>query len=343
MDFSLYNTGDIKGELAKLYNSSRNGRSYFNPAGLTYRPSKYGAQYLLNKDILQKTTTPNVTNVSADGKDDGKISFKEKMKNFGVGLVAPIKKMFSSPKNIAITALSIAGGAALIALTGGAAAPVMVALGIAGGGIQIGKGIYKQVNAKTDAEAQQAWQQMGSGTFTVGVSAAGAKASLKAAGISNAKNTSVLSAIGQCFKSLPSNISKSFKTAGQNISGIITSVKSSAANSKNLNPDVIDVEYKIVDAPETGAAQLVSKIPDSTKPLALNAPNEKPMLPPGPNYLKITGSEQKLLLEAPKPQEIHNTTEIIKPAAIHNEIPKPGFLGKIKNVFKLFGFFTSEK
>ena len=58
--------------------------------------------------------------------------------------------MFSSPKNIAITALSALGAAALIVLTGGAAAPVMVGAGIIGGGLQIAKGIKKQTLSSTD-------------------------------------------------------------------------------------------------------------------------------------------------------------------------------------------------
>ena len=64
-----------------------------------------------------------------------KISGKEKLVNFGKGIVSPVTIMFKSPKNFAIGALGIAGSGLLIAATGGAIAPVMVAAGVVGGGI----------------------------------------------------------------------------------------------------------------------------------------------------------------------------------------------------------------
>ncbi len=182
---------------------------------------RYGTVPKTQKDSY----TPSNTQ---DGKDDGKISFKEKLKNFGKGLIAPVKTMFSSPKNIALTALSVAGGAALIALTGGAAAPLFVAAGAAAGAIQIGKGIYKQATAKTDEQARKAWQGMGSGTFTLGVSALGAKSALKASGVENAKNMNIFQALGKCIKDTPKNISAGLKNISvkmPKLSGIFAGLK----------------------------------------------------------------------------------------------------------------------
>ena len=75
-----------------------------------------------SKDTYTKAPaeTNNVQNKNSA--DDGKISFKEKIVNFGKGLIAPIKSIFASPKNMAITAVTVAASAALIAVTGGAAA-----------------------------------------------------------------------------------------------------------------------------------------------------------------------------------------------------------------------------
>ena len=211
VDTNLCNFTD---DIMDIWAARRAEKQYFPDSALSGK---------INKDTLQKTTEvkPNVQNpngeksvATSDGKDDGKISFTEKMKNFGEGLVKPIKTIFSSPKNMVITAASIAGGAALIALTGGAAAPVMVAAGLAGGTVQVGKGIYRQLNAKTDNEARLAWQDMGSGTFTIGASAAGAKSSLKAAKVDGAKNMSTMKALGKCLVDLPKNI----KTSINNIS-----------------------------------------------------------------------------------------------------------------------------
>ena len=185
---------------------------------------------------VTKKNNPKQTNVIQDkievskpadkntNLDDGKISFKEKVKNFGKGLVAPIKNIFASPKNIAITAATALGCAALIGITGGAAAPVLVAAGLIGGGVQIIKGIQKQAKATTDAQAEQAWQDMGSGTFTVGVSALGAKSSLKAAG-TDVTGMSALKAAGKCITDVPKNISTGFSTAKANIANFATGLK----------------------------------------------------------------------------------------------------------------------
>ena len=188
---------------------------------------------------LQSYNLKSDVYLSKDGMDDGKISFGEKLVNFGKGLVAPIKNIFSSPKNIAITALSALGAAALIVITGGAAAPVMVGAGIICGGVQIAKGIQKQSNAVTDAQAAEAWKDMGSGTFTVGASVAGAKASLKAVGV-NTQGMSAMKAAGKCLTDLPKYAKTAYQTGSANISKIIASIKKPTVHVNNDN--VIYVE-----------------------------------------------------------------------------------------------------
>lgn len=258
----------------------------------------------INKDTLQKTTEvkPNVQNpngeksvATSDGKDDGKISFTEKMKNFGEGLVKPIKTIFSSPKNMVITAASIAGGAALIALTGGAAAPVMVAAGLAGGTVQVGKGIYRQLNAKTDNEARLAWQDMGSGTFTIGASAAGAKSSLKAAKVDGAKNMSTMKALGKCLVDLPKNIKTSINNISLKFSAnSVTNVPGESTSSiptpsqqpadvtpeSTLTPNVsskttVDVVPEVNANPTVSSNEIVDVIPESKLNVAV--PSSQPV------------------------------------------------------------------
>ncbi len=172
--------------------------------------------------------------VCKDGRDDGKISFSEKLANFGKGLVAPIKNIFASPKNMAISALTVAAGAGLIALTGGMAAPVMVAIGLIGGGAHIVSGLYKQSTATTDAQAAQAWQQVGSGTFTVGVSAIGAKSSLKTAGVENTSNMTTWQACVNCLKNAPRFFSEAVTTASPKVSAFMSSLKKTSP--KNTSP-----------------------------------------------------------------------------------------------------------
>ncbi len=201
---------------------------------------------------MEAKSSDSFKKVVKNPEDDGKISFKEKIINFGKGIIKPIKTMFSSPKNIAITAVSALAAAGIIAATGGAAAPVMVAAGLIGGAVQIGKGIYRQIKAKTDDEARNAWQDIGSGTFSVGVSALGAKGALKAAKVSNVKDMSFGSAILKCIKDLPSNLVKSFKTASFKISSIFGKTKPPVVlEIKALPPHVESSEMKLLPAPES--------------------------------------------------------------------------------------------
>lgn len=141
--------------------------------------------------------------------DDGKISGKEKCKNFfkGVGnffkgMVCDENGKFSWKRTLTTVAVA-AGAVALTVATGGAATPFLVAAGATMGAVQVGKGAYKAATAKTDAEAAAAWQEIGSGTTAVIGSVAGAKGALKAAGKPVPQGnavTSSLKATGECFK-----------------------------------------------------------------------------------------------------------------------------------------------
>lgn len=154
-------------------------------------------------------------------KDDGKISFKDKAKNFLKGIISPITTMFSSPKNLIIGAGAIAAGGLLLVATGGALAPVLVAGGIIGGGLQLGIGIYKASSAKTDDEAKDAWQNIGAGTSSVLMSSAGAKSALKASG-ANTEGMSFFKSVLECFKQTPKLIKNSFHsfTSGSALTNI---------------------------------------------------------------------------------------------------------------------------
>ncbi|MBS4760376.1 MAG: hypothetical protein KHX03_06730 [Clostridium sp.] len=156
-----------------------------------------------------QTQAPQMPSAAKDGKDDGKISWKSKLKNFGKGIGNFFKGMvcdengkFSWKRTL--TTVGVAAGAvALTVATGGAATPFLVAAGATMGAVQVGKGAYKAATAKTDAEAEQAWQEIGSGTTAVVGSIAGAKGALKSAGVAVPKGnaiTSSLKATGECFK-----------------------------------------------------------------------------------------------------------------------------------------------
>ncbi|MGM9993796.1 MAG: hypothetical protein ACI37R_03595 [Candidatus Avigastranaerophilus sp.] len=190
----------------------------------------------IDKDTLEKQGC-------TDGKDDGKITFGEKVKNFAKGIIAPVTTMFKSPKNFLIGAGMIAGTAALIAATGGAAAPVLAAAGVIGGGIQIGINANKAKNAATDIQAKEAWQGMGTGTTAVVGSAIGAKSALKASG-SDTSKMGIIKSTFECIKQAPANLKKSvdaFKTGA-----FITNLRS-ALHIKSKTSETSNVKQKLTE------------------------------------------------------------------------------------------------
>lgn len=203
--------------------------------------------------------------------DDGKISTADKVKSFLKGVVSPVTSMFSSPKNFAIGALSMAAGAALIVATGGAAAPLFVAAGLVGGTIQFAKSAYGAAVATTDDEARAAWQGMGTGAGAVAGSVAGSKTALNAAGVNTAK-TGIFTSVVECFKAIPSCLSKSFNSFSSgaalvNLKSALGIKSQATANNSKTNsaPDTPDVNIQ-----NKGATSLGS---DDISPSAANTAN----------------------------------------------------------------------
>ncbi|MBE7704203.1 MAG: hypothetical protein E7Z90_00150 [Cyanobacteria bacterium SIG29] len=128
-----------------------------------------------------------------DGKDDGKIGFwgalGNAIKGVGKTIVNGVKGMFTNKEgkfSLGKTLLSIGTVALCIAVPAVGVAACVV--GGTMGAIQVGKGIHKAATAETDAQAEQAWQEIGGGTFTVAASIVGAKGGMKAMKTSAAKS-----------------------------------------------------------------------------------------------------------------------------------------------------------
>ena len=137
----------------------------------------------------QSTTTASTAQkTSEDGKDDGHISFWSKLKNIGKGVVKFATGMFTDEnghfslgQTLKTAAIAVGVGAVCV-LTAGTAVPAMIATaGVAASGIGFGKAAIKAATAETDAEAEQAWQSLGSNGVALGLSVAGAKAVAKSA------------------------------------------------------------------------------------------------------------------------------------------------------------------
>ena len=120
-----------------------------------------------------------------DGEDDGKIGLGGVLVNCLKGAaktaVSTIKGCFTdSDGNFSLgkTALTVASAAVCIAFP--AVGLAACAVGAVSGAVTMGKGIANAMSAETDAEAKEAWQDVGGGALTTGLSIAGAKASLNA-------------------------------------------------------------------------------------------------------------------------------------------------------------------
>ena len=114
-----------------------------------------------------------------DGKDDGKIGFFDAIGNIFKGVVNTVvntvKDIVTHPGKLLLTV-----GAIALSI---ACPPAGVALAVVGGvmgGAQMVGGVVKACTAKTDAEAEAAFQDIGGGGLQVGLSILGAKAGIKA-------------------------------------------------------------------------------------------------------------------------------------------------------------------
>ncbi len=203
---------NIQNKIFSDFNVSDTKANYINSSG-NYR----------NKQV-QISNKPDEFIKNDYSADDGKISLKDKLVNFAKGIIKPVTEIIKSPKNMAIAAISAAGCALLIAATGGAAAPILIAAGVTTGGVQLGINAYKASQAKTDDEAKAAWQGMGTGAGIIGGSMLGAKKSLQVAKI-NTDNTNAFKATIECFKSLGKNFNNSIDSikSGQALNNISNS------------------------------------------------------------------------------------------------------------------------
>ena len=148
-----------------------------------------------------------------DGNNDGKIGFFSAIGNIFKGaakmVVNTVKDIVTNPAKllgaVATAALCVVFPPAGLALAG---------IGIVSGGAKVIGGISKAMNAKTDAEAKAAFQDIGAGGLTVGLSVAGAKASVKSMGAGSAvgQKLGVLDKSGNIQKVKLSNV---FKDGGK--------------------------------------------------------------------------------------------------------------------------------
>ena len=195
---------------------------YNNPVSFQSNPTTNEAEETKGAKNVSVLDISEENERCTDGKDDGKIGIGSAIwntvKGIGKTIGGAIKGMFTNKEgkfSLGKTLLS-AGliAASIICPAVGVAA---CAVGGAMGAIQIGKGIYGAVTAKTDAEAKVAWQNIGGGALTVGISAYGAKAGVKAMKTSSTAADGLASLEkGSSIKSYAKAFLKDAKSSTQN-------------------------------------------------------------------------------------------------------------------------------
>ena len=183
--------------------SINNQRGYY----YTFTPQK--ARYNANADNIFATqdtglktadnpiqdTFEKTSQSSEADKDDGKIGLWGALKNIGKGAVKFFTGMFTDENGdfsllqTAKTVGMIAGitAATFIPVIGPLVLPALCVYGMFEGGKHVVEGISGAINAKTDTEAEQAWQEVGSGATEGALSATGYRT---AGGIKGAFNKS---------------------------------------------------------------------------------------------------------------------------------------------------------
>lgn len=161
-------------------------------------------------------------------KDDGSIGFGKAALNFAKGVGKFFTGMFTDEKgNFSIgqtlkTAAIAVGVGAVTVLTAGTAVPAMIAAaGIGVSAIGMGKSIYDIATADTDAEAEAAWQSLGSNTTAGTLAVAGAKAVAKG----SAANPSEFDGIGGYAKATKQVFQDSGKAVSESFNGFKTAYK----------------------------------------------------------------------------------------------------------------------
>lgn len=161
-------------------------------------------------------------------KDDGSIGFGKAALNFAKGVGKFFTGMFTDEKgNFSIgqtlkTAAIAVGVGAVTVLTAGTAVPAMIAAaGIGVSAIGMGKSIYDIATADTDAEAEAAWQSLGSNTTAGALAVTGAKAVAKG----SAANPSEFDGIGGYAKATKQVFQDSGKAVSESFNGFKTAYK----------------------------------------------------------------------------------------------------------------------
>ncbi len=220
-------------------------------------------------DTLELSSAATSSETCTDGKDDGKIGFLGALGNMvkGVGktIVNGVKGMFTDKEgnfSLGKTLLSIGTAALCIAVP--AVGVAACAVGAVAGGVQVAKGAIAASQAETDAEAKEAWQNIGGGAFTAAISVVGAKAgvkSVKASSTAGANGGSALSEVGNkasIIKKATALGKDAISSTKNNLSKIKTNILTKAGASETHVSDLKTSKELLKEAKKSGNADEIA-------------------------------------------------------------------------------------
>ena len=181
------------------------------------QPAKYVNNNLNIYDTKDEISTNSSNYKPEDGKDDGAIGLLGALKNIGKGAVKFFTDMFTDENGDfslkqTIKTLGMIGlitAATFVPVVGPLVMPALCTYGMFEGGKNILTGIVNAANAQTDYEAEQAWQNVGSGATEGALSYVGYKST---GGIKNAfkkSNAEFLTLKNKYFSKPTSEVSNS--------------------------------------------------------------------------------------------------------------------------------------
>ena len=149
------------------------------------RRNNYSTQQTTQTDNQTDTFVSSKENTCTDGVDDGKIGLLSVVGNIvegaGKSVVNAVKGAFTDESgNFSITKTLTTVGVSALCIAVPAVGVALAGVGAVTGGTKFVSGVATALNAETDAEAKDAWEQVGEGGLTAGLSAVGVKASLGA-------------------------------------------------------------------------------------------------------------------------------------------------------------------
>lgn len=220
-------------------------------------------------DTLELSSAATSSETCTDGKDDGKIGFLGALGNMvkGVGktIVNGVKGMFTDKEgnfSLGKTLLSIGTAALCIAVP--AVGVAACAVGAVAGGVQVAKGAIAASQAETDAEAKEAWQNIGGGAFTAAISVVGAKAGVKsvmASSTAGVNGGSALSEVGNkasIIKKATALGKDAISSTKNNLSKIKTNILTKAGASETHVSDLKTSKELLKEAKKSGNADEIA-------------------------------------------------------------------------------------